>query len=225
MKVLNSNPSEKCSSFSGLPILTCKDYKDDHQNFNTESMKILTSLRKSKDLKLESHRIFRIVSQRITRIFFSLDILHKIAMLNNLDIRLLGTEIKNTHDDLMKWFIDTLFHQKRNSSPVLVQDAIHFTPDKPSQRSFEAPQKFLSRILTDSVNVRCEKTTAISLLLLGYWYEIRSMEMNSQPLDDSSPKSYWTLMAQMVDPKIHNELAIRLSHFCDKPAETYFNYD
>jgi hypothetical protein len=217
MKGLNSNPSGKFTSFSGLSILTCEDYKDDQDNSNTEGIKVLTSLRKFNDLESKSHEVFRIVSQRITRIFCSLDILHRIAMLNNLDIELLGTEIKNTHDDLIKWFIETLFHQNINISPVLGQGEIQFPLE---QKYIGAPQRFLSRILTDSVNIRCEKTTAISLLLLGYWYEIRSVKMNPQLLDDSSPKSYWTLMAQTVDPKTQNELAMKLLHFCEKPAAT-----
>ncbi|KAA1074080.1 hypothetical protein PGT21_011203 [Puccinia graminis f. sp. tritici] len=161
---------------------------------------ILSSAKQWKRRKWDEFDLFQ---RRIFLIFDSLDILHEIVGKRQVDTKILGTAVTDTHTSLMNWFFEVLFGHDNNSLPIFGTVQIPFPPPQPTSILFGSAQKYLSRMLTNPGNLSKTQANKIALLLLGFWYEETALKHSIKTLGEDQPHSYWNCMNR-ISQEIRN---------------------
>jgi hypothetical protein len=178
-----------------IPSLQVKD--------TPRMQKVRIVLSSAKQWKRRKWDQFGLFQRRIFLIFDSLDILHKIVDKGQVDIKILGTGVKDTHMNLMNWFFEILFGHDTKSLPIFGTVQIPFPPTQPTSILFGSAQKYLSRMLTNPGNLSKTQANKIALLLLAFWYEETALKHGIKTLDDDQPHSYWNCIDR-ISHKIRN---------------------
>ncbi|POW07289.1 hypothetical protein PSTT_08377, partial [Puccinia striiformis] len=139
---------------------------------------------RDKEYQRRKSNQYTLLERRITEIFESLNILHKIASEKNLDSKILGSGTGDTHEQLMTWYLDVLFSEKSDSLPIFGTVKILFPPDRPIENLFGSAQKFLSITLSRLGKFKKTHSNRIALLLLGFWYQETALKLGRNTSGD-----------------------------------------
>ncbi|KAI9617450.1 hypothetical protein KEM48_004904 [Puccinia striiformis f. sp. tritici PST-130] len=181
----------------GLPISILPISMLDEGPEIPRKKKVSIRLIQDKEYQRRKSNQYTLLERRITEIFESLNILHKIASEKNLDSKILGSGTADTHEQLMTWYLDVLFSEKSDSLPIFGTVKILFPPDRPIENLFGSAQKFLSITLSRLGKFKKTHSNRIALLLLGFWYQETALKLGRNTSGDDD--LYWKLMRTIAN--------------------------
>ncbi|KNF04310.1 hypothetical protein PSTG_02652 [Puccinia striiformis f. sp. tritici PST-78] len=181
----------------GLPISILPISMLDEGPEIPRKKKVSIRLIQDKEYQRRKSNQYTLLERRITEIFESLNILHKIASEKNLDSKILGSGTADTHEQLMTWYLDVLFSEKSDSLPIFGTVKILFPPDRPLGNLFGSAQKFLSITLSRLGKFKKTHSNRIALLLLGFWYQETALKLGRNTSGDD--ELYWKLMRTIAN--------------------------
>ncbi|KAA1090697.1 hypothetical protein PGT21_010996 [Puccinia graminis f. sp. tritici] len=179
---------------AGLPIYLIRALQPKH---GPRMQKVRIILSQSKQWRRRRANQLSLLQRRIFLIYDSLDTLHKIASEREIDTKLLGSSVTETHEKLMNWFLEVLFIHTEDSLPIFGTVRIPFPTAQPPAELFGAAQKYLSIMLTSPGKITRTHTNDIAFLLLGFWYEEVASKHAKKVLGLDTPHSYWKCMNQL----------------------------
>ncbi|KAA1075045.1 hypothetical protein PGT21_027715 [Puccinia graminis f. sp. tritici] len=185
-----SQPIKKIK-MTDFPIYIIPDFE-----YIDIKQEVLITLNEETDCKRRNHRQIELFENRIFKILESLLSLHKIAS------EILGEQMKNTQESLIRWFLDVLFENSGHSLPLFGFAEMVFPPrhDK-LENLFGSPQKYLSKEFTTSRPLHENHANKIAYLLLGFWYENVLLKSDIFHSNDNCPRSYWDIFNQILESK------------------------